>query len=287
MMHTHLTLEVRSQIGVLASRGATQKEIGRELEISESTICRELGRNRMPGLPYVAKVAQEMAERRQAEKSIKTRAVDAATVERVVGLLRQACSPEQTSGRLKLLGIAVSHTWIYGYIAKDQAQGGTLHTHRRHRKRYNRQKGKTAGRGCIPNRVDIKERPAIVDLKMRIGDWELDLIIGAQQEGAILSAVDRASKYTLLAPVKDKTAAGLQEALLKCFNRLAPGAPESVVHTLTSDNGKEFAGHVAIAEKLRCLFFFATPYHSWERGLNEPPNGLVRQYCPSNSPGTR
>jgi IS30 family transposase len=157
----------------------------------------------------------------------------------------------------------------------------SIYTHLRHRgKKYQHRGSKNAGRGCIPHRIDIQERPAIVEEKIRLGDWEIDLIIGAQQQGAILSMVDRASKYTLLAPLPNKTAAGVTTAILDAFHRPLPDAPQHLVHTITSDNGKEFAAHRQIAAALDCAFFFATPYHSWERGLNEHVNGLVRQYLP-------
>ncbi|MDB6096016.1 MAG: transposase [Francisellaceae bacterium] len=136
----------------------------------------------------------------------------------------------------------------------------------------------TSGRGCIPNRVDIKERPAIVETKTRIGDWEGDTIIGANHQGVILSYVDRASKFTILAQLKDKTAAGILSATKE---RLTPFS--RLVKMITYDNGREFASHSLISEHLKAKCYFATPYHSWERGLNEHTNGLVRQYFPKSS----
>ncbi len=134
-----------------------------------------------------------------------------------------------------------------------------------------------AGRGHIPGRVDIAERPAVVE-KLRIGDWELDTIIGARHRGALLSSVDRASWFTILELLAGKAAAPVTEALLE---RLGPHRDR--VHTLTADNGKEFAGHEEVAAGLDAGFYFATPYHSWERGLNEHVNGLVRQYFPKGT----
>ena len=205
--------------------------------------------------------------------------------DRVVDLLDQDWSPEQISGRLKCEEIYVSTEWIYQYIWADKKRGGQLYEHLRHRaKRYHHRGAIHAGRGCIPHRIDIRERPAIVDTKTRLGDWEIDLIIGAKQQGVILSLVDRCSKYTLLASVPNKTAEAVTAAVLSCFRRLSPHDPGAMVQTITADNGKEFAGHQAIAKALHCSFFFATPYHSWERGLSEHTNGLVRQYFSKKFP---
>ena len=145
-------------------------------------------------------------------------------------------------------------------------------------KKYNKRSKGTAGRGCIPNRVDIDQRPALVEEKRRIGDWELDTIIGANHDGAVVSMVDRFSKLTKLAKVSRKTSTEVSLALI---NKLGPLSLH--VHTLTSDNGKEFAVHEKIAHILEADFYFAKPYHSWERGLNEHTNGLVRQYFPKKT----
>jgi len=195
--------------------------------------------------------------------------------------LKEKWSPEQISGRLKLESdINISHESIYKHIWADKHQGGTLYMHLRHAgKKYNKRSSGKAGRGCIPNRTDIKERPAIVEEKLRLGDWEGDTIIGANQKGAILSMVDRGSKLTLLAKLKDKCAVGVVVATKACFDRLA----EPIVHTITYDNGKEFSSHEQISESLDAQCYFATPYHSWERGLNEHTNGLVRQYLPKGT----
>ena len=131
--------------------------------------------------------------------------------------------------------------------------------------------GKKAGRGCIPNRVDISERPKIVEEKARIGDWEAGTIIGAKNQGAIFSTVDRHSKFAVLQRLDRKYSAGIVEAVK---NRMT----KFLVHTITFDHGKEFARHEEIALILNAVCYFAKPYHSWERELNEHTNGLVRQY---------
>jgi IS30 family transposase len=130
----------------------------------------------------------------------------------------------------------------------------------------------------IPNRVDISLRPDIVEDKTRLGDWEIDTIIGARHKGAIVSMVERSLKLTKLVRVPRKTAKLVAAALCK---RLKP--IEAFVHTLTSDNGKEFSLHETVSAELTAGFYFATPYHSWERGLNEHTNGLVRGYFPKST----
>jgi len=197
--------------------------------------------------------------------------------DRIVKGIKEGWSPEQVSGYLKLEGALISHESVYKIIREDKAAGGKLYKDLRHRgKRYKKRlNGKKAGRGCIPGRVDISERPEIVEKKIRIGDWESDTIIGAKNQGVILSTVDRYSKFVLLKNLGQKYAGGVVEA----FDEMMKGL---IVHTMTFDNGKEFAGHEKIASILNASCYFARPYHSWERGLNEHTNGLVRQYIPKS-----
>ena len=169
--------------------------------------------------------------------------------------------------------------WIYEHLKADRKAGGGLFPLLRRRgKKPNWRGGRHSGRGHIPGRVDISERPAEVERKERVGDWEADTIIGKGHSGAVVSLVDRASKYTFLQRVDRRTSAAVSAAMLAM---LRPSAV--AVHTVTADNGKEFAGHASVAEALKAGFFFATPYHSWERGLNEHTNGLVRQYLPKGT----
>jgi IS30 family transposase len=142
----------------------------------------------------------------------------------------------------------------------------------RRRKRY----GHYSRRGHIPNRVTIDQRPQVVEQKARLGDWEADTIIGRHHKEAIVSLTERQSKLTRLAKVVRNTAALVMPAISTQLQSL-------MVKTITSDNGREFAGHQQIGQNLKADFYFAHPYHSWERGLNENTNGLVRQYFPKKS----
>ena len=230
---------------------------------------------------YRFKQAHEKASQRREEASDKPRKMTPDLVELIEEKLTQEqWSPDQISGRLAKDGVAfISHERIYQHVWKDKKDGGTLYLHLRHSgKKYNRRKGKNSGRGLIPNRVDIDQRPPIVAAKSRIGDWEADTIIGANHKGVVMSHVERTSKYTKLAKLPDKNADSVVQA---CARVLLPLADR--IETITYDNGKEFASHAQIATSLGALSYFAKPYHSWERGLNEHTNGLFRQYFPKGS----
>ena len=170
----------------------------------------------------------------------------------------------------------ISPEWIYRYIYADKALGGDLHSHLRGQKPYRkRYAGGQDRRGQLKDRVSIDERPAVVDRKGRLGDWEGDTIIGRKHQGVLVSLVERKSSFTLIDKVTRKTAAQVRDAATGLLEPL-----KDLVHTLTLDNGKEFAYHEDIAQSLEAEIFFAHPYSSWERGLNENTNGLIRQYFP-------
>ena len=191
-------------------------------------------------------------------------------------LLRKDWSPEQISLWLEQeRRLAISHEWIYQYVLQDKARGGDLYRHLRCQKARKKRYGAYDRRGQLRNRVSIESRPDIVERRTRLGDWELDTIIGKGHRQAIVSITERKSRLALIAKVTSKEAKRVKQAVLKL---LAPLSDQ--VHTLTSDNGKEFAHHEAIAEALDADFYFAHPYASWERGLNENTNGLIRQYFP-------
>ncbi len=271
--YRHLTYDQRCQIYSLKERGDCAAIIARYLQVHRSTIIRELRRNQTEkGYHYQSAHIQATSRRNSSQR--KTSPITLALVEEKI---KSKWSPEQISGWLKKQKLpSVSYETIYQYIWTDKKQGGDLYKNLRHRgKKYNKRSKGTSGRGCIPGRVDIKERPSIVEKKERLGDWELDTIIGANHKGAIVSMVDRASKFTKLVKIPFKTASEVENAIVKAL-----GFSKESLHTLTSDNGKEFARHQNISTILQADFYFATPYHSWERGLNEHTNGLVRQYFP-------
>lgn len=276
MNYTQLTREQRYQIYALMKAGQNQSQIAAFIACHKSTISRELRRNL--GLrDYHPLQADKLARKRH--RAAYRQRIAAETWQQVELLLRQQWSPEQINGRLKLeRQPTVSHERIYLYVYADKRRGGTLHSHLRSQKKQRKRYGGYIRRGQIPNRVSIDERPAIVASKRRYGDWEADTIIGARHQGALLSCTERKSKLTLLCKLESKGAAELKRESIKL---LLPYAAK--VHTITVDNGKEFCDHRDIATVLRTNIYFAHPYASWERGLNENTNGLVRQYFPKKS----
>lgn len=273
MSYTQLTCDKRYQIYALMKAGQNQTQIAAIVACHKSTISRELRRNRgYKG--YRPLQAQALARSRRYE-SHPPRIAEQAW-QRVELLLRQQWSPEQIAGRLKLEQQApISHEWIYVYIYADKQRGGTLYQHLRSQKKQRKRYGGHARRAQIPNRISIEQRPAIVASKGRIGDWEADTIIGARHKGAILSCTERKSKLTLLRKLASK---GAWEVKRNCIDLLSPCADQ--VFTITVDNGKEFSDHRDIGSVLQADVYFAHPYASWERGLNENTNGLIRQYFP-------
>jgi IS30 family transposase len=274
MTYTHLTQDERYQIAILAKAGHDQSAIAKLMDRDKSTISRELRRNR--GLRgYRPKQAHQIAlERMQACKNGPKVAQATWTV--VDAKLIETWSPEQISGYLKLNDqIGVSHESIYQHIYADKRSGGTLHQTLRCQKARKKRYGGRERRGTIANQVSIELRPNIVAERGRFGDWEADLVIGAGQKQALVTMNERTSRYSLIAHVPFKTAQAVSDAMIDLLKPFA-----DCVHTLTTDNGKEFAQHERIASALDADFFFAHPYSSWERGANENMNGLIRQFFP-------
>lgn len=275
MSYTQLTEEDRIEIYAMKKAGVKQCQIANQLGYHPSTVCNELKRN--TGLRgYRPKQAHGKTIQRRQEK-VSTR-ITALTWERVDMLTRQEFSPEQICGRLALEEHqTVSHESIYQHIYTDKAQGGDLHSFLRCRKERKKRYGSHSRRGIIANKVSIDDRPDVVEERSRIGDWEGDTIIGKGHSGAIVSLVDRVSRYTLLRQLPGKHAEPVRDAII---DLLMPFKERTL--TITFDNGLEFAKHEDFAKALDADIYFAHPYHSWERGLNENTNGLVRQYAPKN-----
>lgn len=246
--------------------GHTQSEIAKVLERSPSTISRELSRNR-GGRGYRPKQAHRLACERHASNA---RQIDEATWRFAKARLREDWSPDQISNHAD-----ISHETVYQRVYADKRAGGSLWKHLRCQKQRRKRYGKRDLRGTIPNRLSIEQRPAVVEKRSRIGDWEADTVIGKNHKQAIVRLVERKSGYTLIRKVERRTADVVSRTMTKLLKPY-----QSRVHTITSDNGKEFAGHEKVARALRVDFYFAHPYASWERGTNENTNGLIRQYFP-------
>lgn len=271
--YAQLTREQRYQIHALLKGQHTQTEMAQILGVNKSTISRELKRNR--GLRgYRPKQADEFAAQRR--KVAHGSRIPAPHWTRVEVLLREDWSPEQVSGWLaREEGIAISHEWIYQYVYQDKRHGGDLYKHLRCQKARRKRYGSNDRRGQIKGRVSIEERPEVVDKRSRKGDWEADTVIGRPGGAVLVTLAERKTRHSILVRAANKSANAVKEALI---DALKPHAAH--VHTITYDNGKEFAHHAEIASVLDAKGYFAHPYHSWERGLNENMNGLIRQYLP-------
>ena len=271
--YTQLTREERYQIYALKQADHNQSEIAVVIGRHRSTISRELSRNRgMRG--YRPRQAHRLTlERRKAK--VRPR-FGGSIWTKVELLIQRDWSPEQISGRLRAEeGIRISHEYIYQYIYADKRAGGELYRHLRCQKKRRKRYGAYDRRGVIRNRVSIDERPGVVNERSRVGDWEGDTVIGKNHKGALVTLVERKSLYTVIGGVARKTAAAVRAAIVAGLT-----LHKNRVHTLTYDNGKELAEHEQIAKALGVEIYFAHPYSSWERGLNENTNGLLRQYFP-------
>jgi len=273
MSYKQLTREQRYHIYGLWCAGYIQTEIAKAVGVHKSTIGREIRRNsRWNG--YYPEHAQGFSDDRRswAKKQIKfTEVVETFVREKLL----EDWSPEQISGYVKKEGLfSISHERIYQFILSDKQKGGELYKHLRHQhKKYRKRYGSPKRQGPIKNRIFIDDRPSIVNEKKRIGDWEIDTIIGKNHQQAIVTIVERVSKKAVLKKVSAKTAQLVSDATITGLKRFS-----DCVLTITGDNGSEFAHHQKISESLGTDFYFAHPYASWERGLNENTNGLIRQY---------
>jgi transposase, IS30 family len=285
MGYKQLDFLKRCQIYGLWRAGYNNSEIASEIGVHKSTISRELRRNitfvrtELGSWQYKSNYAQTYTEARHRKKPkhIKfTNEVEDFVREKIL----QEWSPEQISGYAKRHNLfSISHEWIYQFILKDKQSGGELYKHLRHQhKKYRKRYGSPKRVGSIRNRRFIDEWPQIVNDRKRVGDWEIDTIIGKNRKQAIVSIVERKSKLTLLKKVTAKTAEQVTQAIISVLLPIC-----NSVLTITGDNGSEFAYHEKISDTLKADFYFAHPYFSWERGLNENTNGLVRQYLPKKS----
>jgi len=279
--YSHLNQGQRHRISALERAGHSISFIADHLGVSKSTVSRELKRNARKFGSYNADCAQEMANERKERFALNRKFISC--MEKFIRekLAQEQWSPEQIKGYCNKNNIPmISHERIYQFIWQDKATGGDLYTnlrtgHKKCRRRY--------GRGLavfqtIKNRTFIDQRPEVINLKQRYGDWEIDTIVGKNHKGAIVTVVERKSAFTLMAKLSRKNADELASTVV---NLMAPYKEK--VLSITADNGSEFTRHQMIAHKLQTDFYFAHPYSSWERGLNENTNKLIRQYIPKKS----
>lgn len=278
MTYKHLTREERYQIYALKRQNVSVGCIAAELQRDRSTISREIKRNAGPN-GYKPAAAHSGARARQCQRR-NARHFSVSEWHHVDAYLRLYLSPEQVSGRLRLeKAMCISAECIYQHAYQDKARGGDLSCFLRCQKvRRKRYASGQERRGTLRNRTCIEQRPAVVEQRSRIGDWEGDTVIGKGHQGVLVTLVERKSRYTLARALKSCHSDGVTQAVIEL---LRPHRAQC--KTLTFDNGKEFAEHEFIAQCLRAKVYFAHPYCSWERGLNENHNGLLRQFFPKDT----
>lgn len=274
--YCHLTREKRYMLFELLQAGKSQRACAIAMGVSHSTISRELRRNRNAESGYRYDWADSYARARR-RKSRQEYVLTDDLKRDVIKHLKCKWSPEQISGRFrrKKKG-SLSHQTIYNWLARDRQAGGEHYKLLRRKRRYSKHKTRDTH---LKARKMIDERPAIVESRERLGDWELDTVASVTGDTTVVvTAVERRSRLLVASMLPSRNAGQIARRICRMMNttHMSP-------LTLTSDNGTEFAGHQIVAKKLKTDFFFARPHHPWERGTNENTNGLLRQYLPSGT----
>lgn len=271
----HLCLADRQVIKALSQAGKTQAQIAIAIDCSQSTVSRELRRNRGTH-GYFPKQADEKAQERKYGKKPRRKVVVGKVKERVIECFAMRMSPQMISMALTRENKPVSTKTIYQFVREDRYDGGDLYKLLRiNGKKRNRRLNK-ASRNKISNRVPITDRPTVVDLRKRYGDWEADLIEGAGRGGYLLSLYERKSRLGLICKLQTKTAKETSAAIIRQLRGLK-------VRTITYDNGLEFAHHKQVSDALGGFAYFCSPYHSWEKGGVENYNRNVRVFYPKGT----
>lgn len=277
MTYHQLTQEERYLISGGLRLALSQRELAEELGRSRSTVSREMRRNATAhDGAYRAEKAQSyaVARRRRCRRGPQFSDVVLCLVDIA---LRRCWSPEQIVGQFRAEGKLVpSHETIYRRLRRDKREGGTLFRYTRIMSKMGRKRYRSRPtRGVLLGKRHISERAAIVDQRGRIGDWEVDTVMGAGTQHCLLTLVERKSGFTLIRKLEARTAAEVTAAAARVIRRM-----RCKFQTITFDNGTEFHGYESLERRFGVTCYFATPYHSWERGSNENLNGLVRQYLP-------
>jgi len=275
----HLTLGERYHILAMKKLGYSLGRMAKELNRSKSTLSEEISRNTGSGdYGYRPQHAHNLAQQRWAKSHSGARKLKGDVIEFIEAGIRQCWSPEQVAGRLyNECGVRMHHETIYQYVYRDRDHGGDLHTYlRRSNKIYKKRYGGKDNRKIkIKDRRDISERPEHVEQREELGHWEGDTVKDPKRGRSIVTLVERKTRLVVMMAVASLKADEVSEAIVTALSPLA-----AFVLTLTMDNGSEFAQHQKFGAALNADVFFATPYHSWERGTNENTNGLIRQYYP-------
>lgn len=276
MTYCQITSEERYTISACRSQGLSIARTAKFLGRHRSTVYRELARNRCNDGGYRYSKAQMKTNGRR-RRSRRNRHFGEAELGLVEHFLREEWSPDQISGflgRKKILNI--SHEAIYQYVWADKAEGGDLYRYlrgseKKRRKRY----GSYDSRGRLAGKRNIAERPVSAENRSRVGHWESDTVMGSGDQHCVFTMVERKTGYVAIGKLKRRTKDALRRRAVELIR-----AQPRVVRTMTADNGTEFHDFRKIEKSTGTEFYFANPYHSWERGSNENVNGLIRQYLP-------
>jgi len=277
MKYRQITSEERYTISALKRLGFNQAEIAADLDRHRSSISRELRRNAHPyDGHYRPGLASGMARARR-RKSRRGSRFSQRELRLVDWQLRRQWSPEQISGRLRLTKeLSISHETIYRYVWQDKVDGGNLHKELRgSRKQRRKQHNSYDSRGRLAGKRHISERPSSVESRRTIGHWEADTVVGGNTKDCVATMVERKSGYAMIGKLPDRSKHATSERLRMLIRRAG-----EKFKTITPDNGTEFHDYESVEKATGVEFYFATPYHSWERGSNENFNGLLRQYLP-------
>lgn len=285
MSYRQLTRQERYQIEALQTLGASQRAIARRLGRHPATISRELRRSRDPyetthAKPYSAARAARLARQRRIDKGARSRKIQGKLRKLVEQKLRLSWSPEQISGRLKLeLGIQVSHETIYQHVLRDSRRQGYLrYCLRFGGYKHHRFKKSRVGERTRLRKNWIDQRPADANERAVIGHWERDCVLGKRGGSALLTLIDRRSRYTRIRRVPRVATGPVAAATL---DALAPH--RHITRSLTNDNGAEFQRDQDLQARLATPIYFTNPSSPWQRGSIENLNGLVRQYVPKHA----
>jgi len=283
MSHRQLNERDRFYIEQRLGEGDSQGQIAKVLGVSKSTISREIKRHTPTDFHgvYSHRVATELAQQKRlnAKKGSSFGQIVGHVKDYIHARLEKHTSPDVISGELYIkFGERLSESSIYRYIKADKAQGGTLYKLLPHRGKPYKTKTGSSSKSTIKNRIGIEQRPAIADQKIEFGHFEIDTIVGKGHRSYLLTVVDKANKMSCIRKMQNKQASTVVET----FKQIV-GTTFYDFKTITSDNGTEFADHEKIAKLTGADFYFARPYRSCDRGLNEHTNGLIRRFFPKGT----
>jgi len=291
MKFKHFSIEEREKIQELLWQKTSIRTIAKTLGRNPSSISREVRRIKEPDGKYFPRCFHEQALEKRSCRGRKLRLKSVLIRRYVATKLKDGFSPEQIAGRLhkEYPGQSISHEAIYQYIyslVTREGQGPIKrHYHdlrqylkRRHKRRQPKGMRKSQ-RVLRPKGPCIDDRPKEVETRKTIGHWETDSMVSRKSVVGLNTIVERKTGLVFITKIKDSTAESTKEAVVKRLSVV----PEQFRSTVTSDNGHENFMFDSITTELGILWFFAHPYHSWERGTNENTNGLIRWYFPKGT----